>query len=263
MGLRFAANLSMLWTDTEPYGRFDAAAAAGFRSVEMLFPQELDTDRVAERLQTLRLHMALFDLNAGDWAAGERGIAALPDRVQEFRDRAIDDLALARELGTPTLAVLAGKRPDEVPADVADCTLVDNLRYVAPLAEKQGVTLTLEAINGHDVPGFHLRLVEHAAHVIGLVNHPAVRMQFDQYHVSREGQNPVAEYQRHRGLIAHIQIADAPGRHEPGTGEAPIAAFLDEVEADGYDGVIGLEFHPSSDEDSSLTWLGREARQRP
>ncbi|MEX2374908.1 MAG: TIM barrel protein [Dehalococcoidia bacterium] len=261
MGLRFAANLSMLWTDRAPYERFDAAAAAGFTTVEMLFPQPLETDRVINRLEALGLTMALFDLNAGDFAAGERGIAALPDRVMEFRKKAVDDLDLAYSLGVRTLTVLAGRRPESLPAEEADATLVENLTALAPQARERDITLTLEAINQHDVPGYHVRTVGHAARVLESVDHPHVRMQFDQYHVSREGQDPLCAYEQHRPIVAHVQIADAPGRHEPGTGKAPIMELLRRLDRDGYSGVVGLEYQPSDGgDDASLEWLSREDR---
>lgn len=252
---RFAANLSMLWTDHEPLERFDAAASAGFRFVEMLFPQDLGTQNVVKRLRANGLELVLFDFNAGDWRAGERGIAALPDRVDEFRAKAISDLEHARAFGTTKLAVLAGKRPASCSSEAATQTLVDNLRFVADLPGAAGVTVTLEAVNAHDVPGSHVRYASEAAEIVLAVDRPNVQVQFDQYHVCREGQNPIEEFRSMSSLVAHVQIADTPGRHEPGTGEAPVHAFLEELDVGGYVGYVGLEYIPSGDTLDSLTWL--------
>lgn len=261
MPLRYAANLSMLWTDRETYARFDAAVEAGFGLVEMLFPQALDVSEVERLLAEHGLRLALFDLHAGDWNAGERGIAALPDRVDEWRDHVADDLQLAARLGTPTLAVLAGIVPDGLPGDVADQTLINNLAAMAGPSAELGITLTLEPINHTDVPGYHVRSAAHAARIVAAVDHPNVGIQFDQYHVSMEHEDPVAQLEQHIGRIGHVQIADAPGRHEPGTGAAPIAAFLGRLEALDYDGVVGLEYRPSRDTDASLAWLARTLRR--
>jgi hydroxypyruvate isomerase len=252
---RFAANLSTLWTDLEPIERFVAAATAGFRSVEMLFPQDLEADDVIAVLSENALELVLFDFNAGDWSAGERGIAALPDRIEEFRTNAVRDLEHARAFGTALLAVLAGKRPESCSREEATATLIDNLRYVADLPEAAGITVTLEAINGHDVPGYHVRHVAEAANIVRAVDRPNVRLQFDQYHVCREEQDPIDEFRLVRDLVAHVQIADAPGRHEPGSGEAPITAFLEQLATDGYGGFVGLEYIPSGATVHSLGWL--------
>lgn len=151
----------------------------------MLFPQQLGSSAVLSQLTENALQMALFDFSAGDWAAGERGIAALPDRVDEFRELAARDLAAAAVLGSRTMTVLAGIRPDSVSADEADEVLMSNLHAVAGSAASQGVMVTVEAVNNVDVPGFHVRTVEHAARVVSQINRPNVRTQFDQYHVCR------------------------------------------------------------------------------
>lgn len=260
MKLRYSANLSMLWPDRAPLERFGAAAAAGFSQVEMLFPQQLDLAAVQRELDDNSLRMALFDLNAGDWADGERGIAALPDRVGEFRELAQRDLAAAAALDTRTMTVLAGIRPDGVSAAEADDVLLANLDFLAGPAAAQGVTLAVEAINNLDIPGFHVRTVEHAARLVRSVDRPNVRVQFDQYHVCREGQDPVAMLEEVFDLVAHVQIADAPGRHEPGTGQAGVTGFLDRLAALGYTGTVGLEYVPAGDTDAGLAWLRREDR---
>lgn len=258
--LRYAANLSMLWPDKDPYDRFAAAAAAGFRRVEMLFPQHLDVGLVEARLAEHDLTMVLFDLRAGDWPAGERGIAALPDRVDELHEHALADLDLAMRLGTSVVTVLAGRRDADADAAEYDCVLVDNLRRLAGPAADRGLVLTVEAINHTDVPGFHVNAVAHAAAIVEAVGHEAVGVQFDQYHVSMEGGDPLATFDAYADLVRHVQIADAPGRHEPGTGSAPVRAFLDHLKARGYRGVVGLEYAPAGDTDEGLAWLPSELR---
>jgi hydroxypyruvate isomerase len=255
VSIQYSANLSMLWPDREPLDRFEAAARAGFCRVEMLFPQQIGTEAVHGKLTENDLQMSLFDFSAGDWAAGERGIAALPDRVDEFRELAVRDLAAAAAFGTRTMTVLAGIRPESVSTDEADAVLLSNLRAIAGAAAAQDVMVTVEAINNLDIPGFHVRTVEHAARVVGRVGLPNVRVQFDQYHVCREGQDPIAVLEEFFDVIAHIQIADAPGRHEPGTGTAPVHAFLERVQQLGYPGVVGLEYVPAGDTDAGLAWL--------
>lgn len=260
--VRFTPNLTMLWEDRDPYDRFDAAAAAGFRWVEMHFPQQLDVDEVERRLDGLGLTMVLFDFHAGDVAAGERGIAALPDRVEEFRAHAKRDLEVAERLGTTCMTVPAGIRPAGTSEQTCDQTLVDNLLELAGPASKLGITVTLEPLNATDVPGGHLRSMAHAARLVEAVDHPNVRLQFDQYHASMDGEDVLAVFAAFSDDIAHVQVADMPGRHEPGTGSAPVTAFIAHLDSVGYPGFVGLEYHPSGDTDTTLAWLPREQRSQ-
>jgi hydroxypyruvate isomerase len=259
-GLRYSANLSLLWPDRDPYDRFAAAAAAGFARVEMHFPQRLDVDRIAGLLMASGLELALFDLTAGAWDEGERGLAALPDRVAEFRAHAVRDIATAAALGTGVLTVLAGRPAPGTDPAACDRTLVGNLRFLAGAAAEHGAVLALEALNTVDVPGYHVVSVDHAAALVAEVDHPAVRVQFDQYHVVMMGGDPLALLDAHLSRIGHVQIADAPGRHEPGTGTAPVRAFLDHLDRLSYDGNVGLEYLPLGDTDNGLGWLPRPLR---
>ena len=252
---RFAANLSMLWQELEPYDRFAAAAAAGFRRVEMLFPHQLDADRVEATLRDLELEMVLFDPAPGDWAAGERGLLCLPDRRAEFEATVGDAIGLALRLGTPRLNALAGILPPTVSRADGTATAVANLRAVAPLVEAAGLTLLVEAINSIDMPGYFADTIDRAAELVVAAGSPSVRLQLDQYHVAMAGDDPVAALHRYRDLVAHVQIADVPGRHEPGTGAQPIRAFLAELDAMAYDGVVGLEYRPLGTTDEGLGWL--------
>jgi hydroxypyruvate isomerase len=258
--IRYSANLSMLWTDRAPLDRFEAAAAAGFTHVEMLFPQALPPADLEAALAGNGLHMALFDFNAGDWGAGERGIAALPDRIDEFRSHWQAELELASRLGTTTMTVLAGIRPPGADPDEFDRVFLDNLAALAELSSPRGITLAVEAINNTDVPGFHVRTIGQAADLLDRLGVEGVRLQLDQYHVGRESEDPIAHLRDHFERIGHVQIADVPGRHEPGTGTAPIPELLERLEELGYQGRVGWEYLPSGDTDTSLRWLPREAR---
>jgi hydroxypyruvate isomerase len=252
---RFAANLSMLWPDLEPFQRFDAAAAVGFAQVEMLFPHELDADRLAATLENLDLEMVDFDPYPGDWAGGERGLLTLPGREQEFLAGVRDAIALASRIGTTRLNTLVGVPPSNVTSDQARDTALANLNRAAPVAQEAGVTLMVEAINNVDIPGYWAGTVAVAARLVESVSHPNVRLQLDQYHAAMAGEDAIECLRTYLPLIAHVQIADAPGRHEPGTGVQPIAAFLRELDALGYDGFVGLEYRPLVDTASSLAWI--------
>jgi hydroxypyruvate isomerase len=245
----------MLWPDLEPFQRFDAAAAVGFAQVELLFPHELDADRLAITLENLDLEMVGFDPYPGDWAGGERGLLALPGREQEFFDGVRDAIALANRIGTTRLNTLVGVPPASVGDDQARETVLANLNRVAPLAQEAGVTLLVEAINNVDIPGYWAGTVTVAAGLVETVNHPNVRLQLDQYHAAMAGEDAIECLRTYFPLVAHVQIADAPGRHEPGTGVQPIAAFLRELDDLGYDGFVGLEYRPLVDTASSLAWM--------
>ncbi len=252
---RFAANLSMLWPDLEPFQRFDAAAAVGFAQVEMLFPLELDADRLAITLENLDLEMVGFDPPPGDWAGGERGLLAVPGREQEFLAGVREAIVLANRIGTTRLNTLVGIPPANVSSEQIRETCIGNLNRAAPLAQQAGVTLLVEAINNVDIPGYWAGTVATAAALVEAVNHPNVRLQLDQYHAAMAGEDAIECLRTYFPLIAHVQIADAPGRHEPGTGVQPIAEFLRELDRLGYDGFVGLEYRPLVDTASSLTWI--------
>ncbi len=258
---RFAANLSMLWQEADPYDRFRLAAEAGFSRVEMLFPHQLDVDRVEALLREIGLEMVLFDPAPGDWAAGERGLLCLPGRADEFLVTVRDAIALAERLGTRKLNALAGILPAGVSREEGERTAVANLRAAAPLVETAGITLLVEAINSIDMPGYFADTIERAAGLVTAAESPGVRLQLDQYHVAMMGDDPIAALHRYHGLVRHVQIADLPGRHEPGTGSHPIRGFLDELGAIGYGGVVGLEYRPLGSTADSLAWLPPDARR--
>jgi hydroxypyruvate isomerase len=257
---RFAANLSMLWPDLDVYDRFGAAARAGFSRVEILFVHALDHGRVADLLKEHGLELVLFDPEPGDWDAGERGLLSLPGREEDFQRSIREALEAARVLGTQRLNAIAGVLPGGVSREAAERTAIDNLRQAAPLAEQAGVLLLVENINTTDMPGYFADTVERAAALVQAVDRPNVRLQLDQYHVGMMGGDPRAALRTYRELVEHVQIADVPGRHEPGSGQQPIGEFLADLDALGYAGAVGLEYRPSASTESALAWLPREQR---
>jgi hydroxypyruvate isomerase len=252
---RFAANLSMLWQELGPYERFAAASAAGFRHVEMLFPHDLDADRLEGTLDRFDLEMVDFDPAPGNWAAGERGLLTLPGREMEFLHGVREAIRLAGQIGTTRLNTLVGVPPAGVSDEQARATAIANLTMAAPLAQDAGITLLVEAINHVDIPGYWAGTVGAAVALVEAVHHPNVRLQLDQYHAAMAGEDAIECLHAHLPLIAHVQIADIPGRHEPGTGTQPIEAFLDDLDRVGYEGFVGLEYRPLVDTRSSLRWL--------
>jgi hydroxypyruvate isomerase len=257
---RFAANLSMLWPELDVYDRFGAAADAGFKRVEILFVHVLDQQRIAELVGDLGLELVLFDPAPGDWEAGERGLACIPSRKEEFRKTVRDALETAQRFGTRRLNALVGIKPPEVDDLLARQTVVDNLSEMAAPAQAAGVMLLVENINTTDMPGYFASTVERAAEIVKAVDRPNVRLQLDQYHVGMMGGDAREMMRRYRDLVEHVQIADVPGRHEPGTGQQPIPAFLDDLDALGYGGAVGLEYRPRGTTDDALAWLPRERR---
>lgn len=245
----------MLWTELDPYDRFRAAADAGFHHVEMLFPHELDAKKLERTLSLLGLKMVLFDPAAGDWKGGERGLMSLPDREDEFLESVRSAIALAQRLGTRQINILAGIPDPSTPDEVTQKTLLRNLQQAAELAGKRGIEVLVENINQIDIPGYWINRVDKAVGVIEAAGHSNIGLQLDQYHASMSGEDPVEAVRENFGLIAHVQIADAPGRHEPGTGSAPIQRFLAELDETAYKGFVGLEYRPVGSTDEGLSWL--------
>jgi hydroxypyruvate isomerase len=251
---RLAANLTMLWQELDPYDRFRAAAAAGFTRVEMLFPQALDPSRLEVLLQQLGLEMVLFDPIAGDWAKGDRGIVCIPGREAEFMATVREAVTLAHRLGTRRLNALIGIPPASTPDTIAEAKAIDNLKQAAELTGAAGIELLVENINNVDAPGYWAGTAARAASLVERIAHPMVRLQLDQYHAGMAGEDALACYERWRPLISHVQVADIPGRHEPGTGTQPIASFLAELDRSGYGGYVGLEYKPLGSTDEGLAW---------
>jgi hydroxypyruvate isomerase len=257
---RFAANLSMLWPELDVYERFRAAAEAGFARVEILFVHALDHERVARLLKDHSLELVLFDPYPGNWDAGERGLLSLPGREADFAQSITDALEAAKRFGTHRLNAIAGVLPPGVSREAAQQTAINNLRQAAPQAENAGVLLLVENINTVDIPGYFADTAARAAGLVHAVDHPSVRFQLDQYHVGMMGGDPLDAFRRYGDVVEHVQIADVPGRHEPGSGHQPIPEFLAALDHGGYSGAVGLEYRPSAATDDALAWLPRERR---
>jgi hydroxypyruvate isomerase len=257
---RFAANLSMLWPELDVYDRFAAAARAGFGRVEILFVHELDRARVEGLLREHALELVLFDPAPGNWEAGERGLLSVPGREDEFLQTIRDAVQTATKFGTRRLNAIAGIPPEGVSREQALRTAVSNLRLAAPIAAQSGVMVLVENINTTDMPGYFADTPARAAEIVTAVDRPNVRLQLDQYHAGMVGGDARQALREHFALVEHVQIADVPGRHEPGTGQQPIPAFLEDLDALGYSGTVGLEYRPTGSTDAALAWLPRDRR---
>lgn len=252
---KFAANLTMLFNEAAFLDRFDAAAKAGFKAVEFLFPYAFDQAELKEKLGRNGLKLALFNLPAGDWAAGDRGIACLPDRVEEFRAGLAEAVKYARVLDCPRLNCLAGIAPQGADPRALHDTFVENMRFAANALAKEGLRLLIEPINTRDVPGFYLNGTQQALNLIRETGSDNIQVQYDIYHMQIMEGDLVRTIERNLAMIGHIQLADNPGRNEPGTGEINypfLFKFLDRI---GYQGWIGCEYKPKGTTAEGLGWL--------
>lgn len=254
-----AANLSLLYPDLPFLDRFAAAAHSGFTAVECQFPYAFAADDLAARLKDHALKLVLHNLPAGDWAGGERGIACHPGRVDEFRAGVLQALVYARRLGVPRLNCLAGILPVGVTVEQGRATLVANLRHAAAALQAEGIELVVEPINTFDIPGFFIHRTDQALALLDEVGHPSVKLQYDLYHAQRMEGELAGTLTRYLGRIGHIQLADNPGRHEPGTGEINFRFLLRELDRLGYAGHVGCEYHPADPgpggTDAGLGWV--------
>ncbi len=239
---KFAANLTMLFNEVPFMERFAAARAAGFTAVEYLFPYAYDKQELAQALLANGLQQVLHNLPAGNWDAGERGIACHPDRITEFRDGVQRAIAYATALGCPQVNCLAGKVPDGVSQAAAQACFVANLRHAAAELEAAGIRLLIEPINYYDIPGFFLNRTAQALEILDMVDSDNLLIQYDIYHAQRMEGELAATVQKHLARIGHIQLADNPGRNEPGTGEINYRFLFRHLDAIGYQGWIGCEY---------------------
>ncbi len=252
---KFAANLTMLFTEVPFLDRFERAARAGFTAVEFLFPYDFAGAEIKSRLVANRLELVLHNLPAGDWAAGERGIACVPDRVAEFRDGVARAISYASALGVPRLNCLAGKTPGGFSDAAIHATLVENLRFAAAALKEANIRLLIEPINTFDIPGFHLNRTAQALALIDEVGSDNLLVQYDLYHAQRMEGELIATLSAQLARIGHVQLADNPGRHEPGTGEIHYGNVFAALDRIGYDGWIGCEYKPATTTEAGLHWL--------
>jgi hydroxypyruvate isomerase len=250
---QFSANLSFLFAEQDFLDRFGAAARAGFTGVEFHFPYEHDKAVLSEVVLTSGLEVVLFNLPAGDWAAGERGIACLPERKAEFQDGVGRAIEYAETLGCTRLNCLAGIPSG--PQGKAIDTLIDNLKFAAAVTQRAGITLTMEPLNTRDTPGFLISTTTQAMQVIDAVGSKNLLLQYDLYHAQVMEGDLTRTLETLLPRIGHIQIADNPGRHEPGTGEINFNFLFRRLEELGYAGWIGCEYKPSGVTEESFGWM--------
>ena len=258
---RFAANLTMLFTEAPFLERFERAARAGFKAVEFLFPYDYPAVQLQELLTQHGLQLVLHNLPAGDWAAGERGIGCHPGRVDEFRAGVDQAIAYATTLGVKQINCLAGITPTGVSEADARRTLVENLSYAAPKLKAAGICLLIEPINTFDIPGFFLSRTRQALDIIADVGSDNLFVQYDIYHMQRMEGELAKTIEQNLAQIAHLQLADNPGRNEPGTGEINygfLFVFLDKI---GYQGWIGCEYKPAATTEAGLGWANAYLKQ--
>ncbi len=257
---KFAANLTMLFTEVPFLDRFERAAKAGFDAVEFLFPYAYPAAEIKSRLQTHKLKLVLHNLPAGDWDAGERGIACLPDRVDEFRAGVGKAIEYATALGVQQVNCLAGKAPPGVSEAALRQTFVTNLRYAADALGNAGIRMLIEPINTFDIPGFYLNRSSQALAIIDEVGSANLFLQYDIYHAQRMEGELAATLRQHLARIAHVQIADNPGRNEPGTGEINHPFLFAHLDRIGYTGWVGCEYKPAARTEDGLGWLSAARR---
>lgn len=257
---KFAANLSFLWAETPFLDRFELAARAGFGGVEYHFPYVFAAADIKARLDAFNLAPVLHNLAAGDAANGDFGLACLPGREAEFRASVAQAIDYALRLGTPRCNCLAGKIP--LGADPRECenTLLSNLRYAGSEFAKAGLVLTVEPLNSIDTPGFLLDTSAKAVAVLDQVAMENVLLQYDLYHMRMMGDDLAQVLKRLLPRIAHIQFADAPGRHEPGTGTIPLESLFAHIDSIGYSGWVSAEYRPTGATEASLDWFNPPQR---
>jgi len=256
---RFAANLSMMYGEHAFLDRFAAARADGFDAVEYLFPYEFPAAEIAKRLADLGLDQALFNAPPGDWAAGERGLACLPGRGEEFRSGVLKAIEYAHALRCPRVHLMAGLLPRGHDRSSLRDTYVENLAWAAE--QDRGIDFLIEPINTRDIPGFFLNRQDHAHEIVHVADAPNLKVQMDLYHcqiVEGDLAMKLKQYlqdPKYKGRVGHIQIAGVPERHEPDAGEVNYPYLFALIDALGYAGVIGAEYRPRAATSAGLGWF--------
>ena len=261
--LKFEANLTFLFNEVTFFDWFEAARRAGFTHAEFLSLLTLDPDELVHAVRESGLQIVQYNFLDGDLAAGERGFASHPDQRDRWREAFILALEMAQQIHPYQMHSIVGVRRPDLPYETQIATLVENLRWAVPRLEAAGIPLMVEPLNEDDNPGYLLQTAESVIEVLQLVDSPWVRCQFDIYHIQRAQGDVTRRLRACMPHIGHIQIADNPGRHEPGTGEINFRNVLRAVQESGYSRYIGLEYRPLIDTESSLEWLPMAARGRP
>ena len=252
---KFSANLTMLFNEVDFLDRFGKAAKNGFSAVEYMFPYDWPAEQLSELLKGNNQEQVLFNLPVDEWAAGVRGIACLPGREQEFQENVERAVAYAKVLQCPRLNCLVGLTPADVDPEKVQETLVNNLRFAADALAKENITLLVEALNSRDIPGFYLVGSQASLDIIQAVDRDNIKFQYDIYHMQRMEGELINTVTTIMDRIGHIQLADNPGRHEPGTGEINFTNLFKAIDEAGYDGWIGCEYIPAGDTEAGLSWL--------
>jgi hydroxypyruvate isomerase len=253
--LKFSANLTMMFNEVEFLDRFERAAKTGFKGVEYLFPYAWKKEQLFDQLNKYGLVQVLHNLPAGNWQAGERGIACLPGREEEFRDGVGTAIEYAKALKCSLLNCLSGIRPQGVSSEKIHQTLVENLRFAAKALDKEGIRLLVEPLNQQDIPGFSLVHIQDALQLFEEVGHPNLGIQYDIYHMQVMEGNLTKTILSNLARIGHIQLADNPGRHEPGTGEINFSNLFRFIDEGGYNGWLGCEYIPAGKTEDGLQWI--------
>lgn len=252
---KFNANLTMLFNEVEFLDRFEKAANNGFSAVEYLFPYDWPVDQLVEVLGNNGLKQVLHNLPAGDWAGGERGIACIPGREQEFQDGVGRAVEYAKALTCPRLNCLVGLTPENESDEAIQKTLINNLRFAADALEKEQIKLLVEPLNDKNFPGFHLVGSLQTIDLLDQIGHANIQLQYDIYHMQRMEGELINSITTLVDRIGHIQLADNPGRHEPGSGEINFENVFKAIDESGYSGWIGCEYIPAGDTEAGLGWL--------
>ncbi len=251
---RFAANLSTLFRSSSWPERMRAVRALGFEAAEILFPYDASAESLRDALDTAGLALVLINTPAGDWQAGERGLAALPGRETDFAQTFRQALDYAIALEVPMIHVMAGVLPADSTRPACEAVFIDNLRAAAQEAADSGVQLLLEPLNAHDVPGYLHAEAAHTVRLIERIGRDNVRLQFDLFHQHFAGDSLEASLRAHHALIGHVQFSSVPGRHEPQYGEVDVNALFELLDALGYRGWVGCEYSPKTTLEDGLSW---------
>jgi len=251
---KFCANLTMLYNEVPFLDRFAQAAQAGFKGVEYLFPYPYPKEQLVEKLRANGLVQVLHNMPAGNWDAGERGLGCLPDRVAEFQAGVATTIEYAKALGCPQVNCLAGIPPAGVTRERAEQTFVENLKFAAPRLKSAGIKLLIEAINTRDIPGFFLNTTRQALDIIAKVGSDNLFVQYDIYHMQIMEGDLARTMEANLAMIPHMQLADNPGRNEPGTGEINYPFLFAHLDRIGYAGWIGCEYKPKAGTVEGLGW---------
>ena len=252
---KFSANLTFLFTELPFMERFEAAAIAGFKAVEYMAPYPYSADDLKAALKANHLVQALFNLPAGDWDNGERGMACIPGREAEFKEGVAKAINYAHALDCKKINCLAGKLSPGVSHEAAKATMIGNLKYAAAELKREGIMLVTEPINSFDIPGYFVNRTSDALAILDAVGSDNLFIQYDVYHAQRMEGELGSTLKNHLSRIGHIQIADNPGRNEPGTGEINYAWMLKHIDAIGYDGWVGCEYKPKTTTVEGLGWM--------